>query len=174
MTDPVHHGEADRWGGWSWRDPSRGEHFRRCSYCGGVNPDDLAAEPVWRADWADFKYGWPHKFYVDIPNRNPDALFAIGAANHPQPTSGAYIAWADLTPVQLEIARRDGFDRDEDGWAYILFGTRPTHGGKFYTTHLAAADLDPDVRAAIEQRCGLAFTFDGTQVSWRPAKEPAP
>lgn len=77
-NDPVHGGEADRWGGWSWREPDRGEHFRRCSYCGAIHPEDLVAEPEWTPRWADPKYGWPHKFYVDVANREPEALFVTG------------------------------------------------------------------------------------------------
>lgn len=39
-----------------------------CSWCGSMHPSDLAA--ALRAGeasghWADFKYGWPHKWYVD-------------------------------------------------------------------------------------------------------------
>lgn len=45
-ADPVHGGEAGRWGGWSWRSPRRGDHFRTCSYCGSIHPEDLAAELI--------------------------------------------------------------------------------------------------------------------------------
>jgi hypothetical protein len=44
MTSPVHAGEAGRFGGWHWKDPRGAEHFRRCSYCGSIHPEDLAAE----------------------------------------------------------------------------------------------------------------------------------
>lgn len=170
MTDQTVHPDADRWGGWGWREPDRGEHFRRCGFCGSIHPDDLAAEPNWRADWADRKYGWPHKFYVDIPNRQPKQLFVVSATT--TPTDG-YIAREDLTNEQRDIAKRDGFDSDDRRrpWQYFQFAPRPMHHGKFYSIHLGDTEITADVKATIEQRSGLTFEFtpDG-RVAWRPAK----
>lgn len=164
----VVHPEASqppfRLDGWTWCDPFRGEHFRRCSFCGSIHPDDLAAEPAWRAHWADRKYGWPHKFYVDVPNRAPEAEFVLGASHTPGP---GYVARDDLTDDQLAVVRRDGFDRG-DGWLYVHFGTRAAHHAKFYTVHLADPDLSADSKKAIERVAGLAFEFTGSQVRWSP------
>lgn len=180
MTDPVHHGEAERWGGWQWSEPRHGEHFRRCSYCGSVHPGDLAAEPTWRAEWADRKYGWPHKFYVKIPNRSPDALFVVSsthdAAEGPYAPGGEFwsppkpgmIAWADLTPEQLAIVERDG-PREA---SHVSFGTRNNHFGKFYSVHLADPAISDEVKETIQQRSGIRFRFDGGTVSWRSAAYP--
>lgn len=169
MPDQTVHPDAQRWGGWAWRDPSRGEHFRRCGFCGSVHPDDLAAEPNWRADWADRKYGWPHKFYVDIPNRQAEQLFVVSATTT---ATDGYIAREDLTAEQHEIAKRDGWDSD-DGlhpWRYFQFAPRAMHHGKFYSIHLSDTEITADVKATIEQRSGLTFEFtsDG-RVAWRPA-----
>lgn len=163
--DPVHGIEAQRFGGWQWREPSRGEHFRRCSYCGSINPDDLAAEPNWHADWADRKYGWPHKFYVDIPNRDPERLFVLGSANSP---ANWMISTADLTPEQEQVMERDGYGvgsryRPE----FVHFDTRANHFGKFYTVHLADESLDPAVKDTIERRSGLRFNFADGRVNWQ-------
>jgi hypothetical protein len=170
QRDLVHGGEAERWGGWSWREPFRGEHFRRCSYCGSIHPADLAAEPVWRASWADRKYGWPHKFYVDIPNRQPDALFCVGSTNGDNPGTtydgrSDWIPVADLTDEQRAIVERDGMG-GSDRTTFYLFGTRPHHFGKFYTIHLADPALDEHDRAVIEGRSGLHFEFVDGAVRW--------
>lgn len=48
-----------------WRTREGGPH-RRCSYCGSLHPEDLMkvlGEGA-RLGGADWKYGWPHKFYV--------------------------------------------------------------------------------------------------------------
>lgn len=177
-ADPVHGAgwnSAARWGGWSWGDPRHGEHFRRCSFCGSVSPEDLAAEPSWHADWADRKYGWPHKFYVDIPNRDPGALFVVSgrsdASEGPYAPGGekwtppepGLIAWDDLTPEQLAIAERDGWKRID----YVCFGTRASHFGKFYTIHLADPAIGQDVKDVIQRVSGLRFTFaDDGRVGW--------
>lgn len=171
----VIHPDADRFGGWRWEAPWRGEHFRRCSFCGCVHPEDLSAEPVWRANWADRKYGWPHKFYVDIPNRDPDRLYVTSAMSrrwgerHEDPLPEGVVRWEDLTPQQLEVARRDGWDLGgEDPPSAVTFGTHPHHWGKFYSVHLADPVLDPRVVADIERRSGVAFVFGaGGRVSWR-------
>jgi hypothetical protein len=232
-ADPVHGSgwnSAARWGGWSWSEPARGEHFRRCSFCGSVHPEDLAAETPgtgtctvcgqqgweacfrgqehagikaavrdgkldvsaeerdrvlamadqhsydpggWHASWADQKYGWPHKFYVDIPNRDAGALYVIGNQYGPprEPESGGgleWVAWGDLSRAQRKIAKRDGYDRDEHP-NYVGFGTRPSHHAKFYTIHLADPAISQDVKDAIQAVSGLRFTFtDDGRVGWQP------
>jgi len=121
------------------------------------------------------KYGWPHKFYVDVPNRNPETLFVIGSqhgggpAERPPAESGGlqWVAWPDLTTEQLMIAHRDGFDDDRPP-RYVGFGTRPVHHAKFYTVHLAAAG--DSTRSALEQGCGLRFEFTAGSVEWRSAQ----
>lgn len=54
--------------------------FPLCSYCGSMTPDDFLDQirkgaKVGGSDW---KYGYPHKFYVDIPNPNPDEKRIVG------------------------------------------------------------------------------------------------
>lgn len=44
--------------------------YRTCSYCGSIHPEDLLAliEKGATLGGADWKYGWPHKFYIkDAP-----------------------------------------------------------------------------------------------------------
>jgi hypothetical protein len=57
-----------------WRPPARGEPFRRCSYCGSMHPEDvlrvLSIEGT-KLGGSDWKYGWPHKFYIDILDNKP-------------------------------------------------------------------------------------------------------
>lgn len=176
-ADLVHPDAAFRSLSWSWSEPMHGEHFRRCSWCGSIHPDDLAAEPVWRADWADRKYGYPHKFYVDMPNRDPDALFAVstfsGSGATAAPAGEGWVAVAGLTDEQRATVDRDRMLSDHT--RYVQFGTRPNHFGKFYTTHLADPAISAEVKDLIERRSGLVFTFDGGRVSWRAYPyEPVP
>jgi len=219
-ADPVHgHGfnTAARWGGWSWNAPSRGEHFRRCSFCGSIHPDDLAAEPAgtgcghpgcpdphsqlarvhfpvaglagdrrhvfvdtgWRASWADMKYGWPHKFYVEgLVNRDPSSLSVIGSASGPQAPSwaaGAGEQWVPvsrLTRQQRKTARGEGYLRSGDQGGWLLFGHRNTHFAKFYTIHLADPAIGEQTREIIARVSRRRLTFDDGLVSWQAYAPP--
>jgi hypothetical protein len=168
----VHAGEAERFGGWHWRAGIRGEHFRRCSYCGSVHPDDLAAEPCWYAQWADQKYGWPHKFYVDMPNRDPDRLFVIGSRSGGQkdaPLDGPdWVYWEKMSRAQRKIWKADGPHPKDWHPNAVLFGKRPSHFGKFYTVHLQDPEISDETKEIIARISGRRFTFtlDG-HVSWQ-------
>jgi hypothetical protein len=82
-----------------WRPPSKSEPyeypFRSCSYCGSIHPEDLVAwlekgASLYGADW---KYGWPHKYYVEgIPNPIAGKIVEIGGEyyrGHKKPIMGA-------------------------------------------------------------------------------------
>lgn len=56
-----------------WRPafPENGTPYRTCSWCGSIHPEDLfnAVEAGAELGGSDWKYGWPHKFYVHgVPN----------------------------------------------------------------------------------------------------------
>ena len=110
-----------------------------CSYCGGMEPGELAAAIRAGAtvSWADAKYGWPHKLYVEgIPNR---------FAGYPEALTATYV----------------------DGEKVIGPLTRAPDkaSGKFYAEHLM--DATPEDLSTIEKAMGLHFVFsdDGT-VEW--------
>lgn len=66
MNDTTElHGSQDKY------EQRGGESFRRCSYCGSVHPQDLLKArnegKIGSVDRSvDWKYGWPHKIYVDV------------------------------------------------------------------------------------------------------------
>lgn len=171
MCDQAVHPEADRFGGWMWLEPTRGEHFRRCSYCGSIHPMDLVAEPEWTYfSWADRKYGWPHKLYVDVPNRTPDRLYVISASSTlPDLNSDQYIAWEDLSDEQRDVVTRDGWGGMLRIANFFQFGTHPTHSAKFYSVHLRDAALPAAAKRLIEHRSGVVFTFTDEGVRFEPA-----
>jgi hypothetical protein len=167
VPDLVHGAEAQRFGGWSWREPSRGEHFRTCSYCGSIHPEDLADESGWAAEWADQKYGWPHKFYVRLPNRTSEQRFVIGATTSSERPAGD--DWVPAADLRSDV-NTEGWGDLPGTYAWVLVGTRPAHHGKFYTVHLA----DPAAAAVALERVqavsGLRFRFAGGRVSWAAAR----
>jgi hypothetical protein len=75
---------------WLQKDPQPYSYpFRTCSYCGSIHPEDLfgflqQGAELFGADW---KYGWPHKFYVErIPNPLAGKTVQIGARSYPGST----------------------------------------------------------------------------------------
>jgi hypothetical protein len=169
MTDLVHGLSATSpiATAWTWRDASRGEHFRRCSYCGTIHPEDLVAAMGngMHADWADRKYGWPHKFYIDVPNQDADRLFVVSRTNF-DTTDRGYTKGDELAPELRAVAEQD------DGWgefrpdAWYQFTTRRTHHAKFYTAHLADPAITDEMKERIYAFGGLRFTFEDGQVRW--------
>jgi len=212
--DPVHGGDAGRWGGWEWRKPRRGDHFRTCSYCGSIHPEDLAAEIVpqgkclgcdatgWEAhfrlhaepehpydpggpyaSWADRKYGWPHKFYVEnLLPRDPGLLHCFSHFTGEQRPDGAleYVAAADLTREQKKILESDGMGPRGEGYSgWYAFRPRSRLFAKFYTVHLADPRVPAEARGKIEAASSVRFHFTGDgRVSWHgvmvPCDEPHP
>lgn len=116
-----------------WREPRDGEPFRTCSYCGSIHPGDLltaiaAGAKVGGSDW---KYSWPHKFYVDVVNPDPTRLFDNGSE------------WKDGKKVSTTM------------------GTRATLFAKWYNEHIQDEGFDDEARAAllaaIELHAGIRF-----------------
>jgi translation initiation factor 2 beta subunit (eIF-2beta)/eIF-5 len=174
MADLVHGAEAERFGGWDWAEPLHGEHFHRCTFCGSIDPKDLAREPTWEAEWADRKYGWPHKFYADIVNRDPERLYVVGSSTHPlksdDPGRGGWRNVEDLTGDEAAALDREYPPGDKyRPTGAVLIGTRPKHFAKFYTVHLADPQIPAEVKEAIEQRSGLHFDFADGRVAWSRA-----
>jgi hypothetical protein len=91
-----------------------GYPFRSCGYDGSMHPEDLYNFMLKgaTAHGADWKYGWPHKFYID---------------NIPNPLAGKDVCMGTTSGV------------DVDGHAYSnpLLGKGPEHThAKFYNEHI--------------------------------------
>lgn len=74
--------------GWRAPEPARqpsGVPFRTCNYCGSISAEDLVAYSkivTLTFEQADWKYGWPHKFYVTgIPNPQAGKTVQLGASS---------------------------------------------------------------------------------------------
>lgn len=142
--------------------------LRSCSYCGSMHPADVAAaiRAGAKGDWADFKYGWPHKAYFDnVPNPHAGLL----------ETRSSACVKSEQYPNEVRERRYDPRtgERVEDYVRYteVPEPARATTSGKFYTVHLRDATIDD--RETIERHLGLRFTFSGDRVSWEPVADTA-
>jgi hypothetical protein len=169
--------------------------LRACGYCGSMHPADLARalQAGARASWADFKYGWPHKLYVEnVPNPHAGLLESRMGCSHATPVcprSGQACEHGEqsfslpkcecmkagqpergLHGAQAVFRLRDGYcsRSGEPHYTWRAAGepAAATTWGKFYTVHLQ--DASPEDRAIIERAMGLSFVFEaGGRVSWR-------
>lgn len=162
-----------------WREPkSPDTPFETCSYCGSMAPAALAAAITAGASvsWSDFKYGWPHKIYVDkIPNAFAGAARVTmwTSRDVDKPMSEAEMAKYGYNGVEhhTEIRQRwvDGFMTENSKKEQLRYKRTEPAGesahGKFYTVHLQ--DGTPAEREIIQKAMGIDFTFseNGT-VKW--------
>lgn len=128
---------------------SRIGRLRSCEYCGSMHPADVATaiRAGAKGEWADMKYGWPHKAYFDgIPNPHAGLMEVRGSCNF----------------------EKEGWIRDGDHWHEPPTPAPETTYGKFYSVHLM--DASPEDREVIEKHLGLHFEFteDG-KVRWKKA-----
>jgi hypothetical protein len=135
--------------------------LRSCSFCGSMHPTDLVAALTVgaKASWADFKYGWPHKLYVDgIPNPHAGLTESRESCSYPK------------EPTDEERKRYQHWRQESSRWlGWNEAPAAATTYGKFYTEHLQ--DATEEERAVIERAMGMHFTFsDNGAVAWEPVQ----
>jgi hypothetical protein len=179
--------QAKRFAPQTWRPKGEKLHpsndlpmvFRTCSYCGSIHPEDLlealrAGATLSQADW---KYGWPHKFYVDgIPNTNEGQMreFTSVSIAGPEPTDEERARMAPYLndPKYDSIVKQDGFNSRTGAPLYQLTVRMPdsaTTHGKWYNTHLQ--DLNDEAFAElareINNRTGVLFERDENGIKYK-------
>lgn len=159
--------QAQRFAPQTWREP-RGDDstskypsptvqtFRTCSYCGSIHPEDLvkALEAGATLGGSDWKYGWPHKFYV---NGMPNPKFG---QEYPQ-----YMYGRPKDGEEGWEQYQDGFNSDDGSprmsWRKLMSMSKcpPTAHAKWYNEHLQ--DLSPEAFAVLapllEKHAGIRF-----------------
>lgn len=102
-----------------------------------------------RGEWADRKYGWPHKAYFDaIPNPHKGLMEVRSSAN-------------------FKPEGNDDWIQDGEYWHEPPKPAPELTNGKFYSVHLM--DACPEDRDLIECHLGLRFEFaDDGRVTWKP------
>lgn len=116
---------------------------RMCGYCGSMHPEDLirALDAGAQLGGSDWKYGWPHKFYLHaIPWDGMERQAEIG---------GLY-AGGTFTPH---------------------YGPAGAYTGKWYNTHLNDAGFDDEALALLLARLSAASEIewfkDATGIGYR-------
>jgi hypothetical protein len=135
---------------WREPEPSRqpyGTSFRTCSYCGSIHPEDLLhylqAGNV-RLGGSDWKYGWPHKFYVDgIPNPLAGKIVETGSESK----------WVDGERVSTPI----------------YSPAADSSPAKWYNCHLSELSDEAFALLAplLHQHSGIEFFRQGEEMWWR-------
>ena len=108
--------------------------WRSCSFCGSIHPEDLvkALEGGTKLGGSDWKYGWPHKFYMEMPNPQPEREFVVSTTH-----------------------------RGDEPIVYT-FGKRHVLHGKWYNEHLKDLDdaAFAVVAAALKKATDIEFARD--------------
>lgn len=157
-----------------WRDPVDREDgpykeaFRTCSYCGSIHPEDLvrvaaAGATIGGSDW---KYGWPHKFYVDnIPNPVAGQMRRNGGVS-----VGKY-RLPTLEDAQKEYPGYSNWrESKHDGWEADSIAPAPAKmQTKWYNEHML--DLGEEafqlVASVILEKARIAFELKDGKLTYR-------
>lgn len=148
---------------------------RHCWYCGSIHPGDLhelltTTEVI--LGGADWKYGWPHKFYVETPNPRVDGIYVSGSSSGgPCKVCRPPLAGEDGSSAFYR-ARCERKPDVDCAWC-AGSGSNPSHvpkgnkpysypslTGKFYNAHLEELE-QPAFDALTEillQRTGVRFS----------------
>lgn len=144
-ADPMGEQSEDVIGG---HNGTYGYPFRTCSYCGSMHPEDLAywlQQPGVEINGSDWKYGWPHKFYIE---------------NIPNPKVG----------LQVVSSARSEFN----GTEHIVtpgYGPAPAFTfAKWYNTHLRDQGYDREailhLLELLNNGSGITFAWDETGLKY--------
>ena len=114
------------------------EGFKCCGYCGSMDPVELAElieAGKATMSGSDWKYGWPHKFYVDVVNPHPDKQVLKCHGNR----------W------NTELQKYEEFEE----WG----PEGPKLHMKFYSEHLGLLDDETFAKVApiISNACGITW-----------------
>ena len=120
----------------TWRPGDARAPWQSCSYCGSMHPVYVleALENGAKLHGADWKYGWPHKFYIVVPNPEPEKEFDLGSL-----TEGGKI---------VETYR----------------GTLATLQGKWYNEHLLDEGVPVRLFRVLEEKSGIRFQIRDNQL----------
>jgi hypothetical protein len=116
----------------------RDDGSKHCGYCGSMDPVELAElieAGKATMSGSDWKYGWPHKFYVDVANPHPDKQIVKCHGNR----------WN---------AEKQEYENSEE-WG----PQGPTLNMKFYSEHLGLLDDETFAKVApvISTSCGITW-----------------
>lgn len=151
-----------------WREPQLqrapyGESFRSCSYCGSIHPEDLiklleAGATMHGADW---KYGWPHKFYVEnIPNPHGGKTVKMGSRIGPDVTGTTPGSEWNSTCGHADCQLRT---REHGYWELPFMEPAPKMmRAKFYNAHLKDCpdELFAKLAPLLKRHTGIEWTRD--------------
>lgn len=123
------------------------EPFRRCSYCGSMHPLDMLKfaydSKLMDMTGSDWKYGWPHKFYLNVPNPDAGKMVNVGSYH-----GGADSLHKTETEMMAAHPGLTNWRKSNHGWkADRIAPDGPSVHAKFYSDHLS--DLTPEEFSAL-------------------------
>lgn len=125
-------------------DENYGYPFKQCSYCGSIDPEDLIRflKEGCTMHSADWKYGWPHKFYIDgIPNPKAGVMVTSYVTCDQPPKDEMDRGEWELYETGY-FNRHDGSKETSYRQSSACYSAPKHTNAKFYSVHLK--DLTPE------------------------------
>jgi hypothetical protein len=198
---PICHGESPRFAsdGVAWRPPDTiyrpgygYSSYRNCGYCGSIHPEDLmtialAPDSKIKIGGSDWKYGYPHKFYIEnIPSNRTDAREVrtsgnAGSKEEAEARAKEYLRDGCTAEVYCEkrvvVTTREFADRSEtsegkdyQGWNWRIWSKVTPEHGKFYSEHILDI-ADEHTRKVfcdfLAPRCGIEFSVQDGKLGYK-------
>ncbi len=110
-----------------------------CTYCGSITSAkaiELLKQPGTQFSGADWKYGWPHKFYIEPINPDADKTVEVGSEDAEEGEPNAY--WRCFAHGRIDCACPKE-ERVTGYWSKPIMGKRARLHFKFYNNHLKDA-----------------------------------
>lgn len=145
-----------------------------CSYCGSLSPADFIKfmnQPGTSFSGSDWKYGYPHKFYVEPVNPKADELVQVGTKSGDGTDSSDY--WSCFAhPVYSNNKTKTCSCPIENGrtghYNRPIMGKRARLFFKFYTIHIKDATPEEfeEIRKISTKFFGIDWQINGDKLQY--------
>jgi hypothetical protein len=146
-----------------------------CNYCGSITVADaikFLKQPGTHFSGSDWKYGWPHKFYIEPANPDAEDVVPCGSMSSDGSKEGDYwTCWAHGDHLNGNTCTCPK-DRATGCWHSPIMGTFPRIYCKFYNVHLITA-TDEEVKEFGElsyRTFGILWGRDENGIFYRAPK----
>lgn len=161
--------------GTTWEHRSEDTDTANCSYCGSLTPADFIkfmSQSGTSFSGSDWKYGYPHKFYVEPVNPKADELVEMGSGSGDGTDPLDY--WSCFNhPVYMNASNKTKncscpIEKATGYWKRPIMGKRARLFFKFYTNHIKDATPEEfeEIRKISTKFFGIDWQINGDKLQY--------